>query len=106
MWLLALAGTGLHIGSQVVGTILTGSSLWSVLLFTGVLALIFGYLSYRFNTKRLLSHLDVAPLPQARAPGIHASIDRLTNRMNIDRPDVYTARLGQSNAFALGRGRS
>ncbi|WP_273837905.1 M48 family metalloprotease [Halococcus sp. PRR34] len=104
VWLLALAGIGLLVGSQVVGTILKGRSLWSVLLFTGVLALVFGYLSYRFNTKRLLSHLDVAPLSQARAPGIHAGVDRLTNRMSIDRPDVYTARIGQPNAFALGSG--
>ena len=102
--LLALAGIGVLVGSQVLSTLLTGSSLWSVLLFTSVLALVFGYLNYRFNTKRLLSHLHVAPLSQARAPRIHASVDRLTNRMNIDRPDVYGARFGQPNAFALGSG--
>lgn len=104
VWLLALAGVGLLIGSRVLGALLTGGSLPSVLLLTGVLALVFGYLSYRLNTKRLLAHLDVAPLSQARAPRIHASVDRLTNRMNIDRPDVYVARLGHPNAFALGSG--
>jgi heat shock protein HtpX len=102
--LLALAGIGVLVGTQVLDTLLAGSSLWSVLLFTGVLALGFGYLSYRVNTKRLLSHLNVAPLSQARAPRIHASVDRLTNRMNIDRPEVYVARLGQPNAFAFGSG--
>jgi heat shock protein HtpX len=103
-WLLALAGIGLLVGAQVLGGLLTGSSLWSVLLLTGVLALVFGYLSYRFNTNRLLSRLNVTPLSQAHAPRIHASVDRLTNRMNIDRPEVYVARLGQPNAFALGSG--
>jgi heat shock protein HtpX len=103
-WLLALAGIGLLVGAQVLGGLLTGSSLWSVLLLTSVLALVFGYLSYRFNTNRLLSRLNVIPLSQAHAPRIHASVDRLTNRMNIDRPEVYVARLGQPNAFALGSG--
>jgi heat shock protein HtpX len=102
--LLALAGIGVLVGSQMLSTLLARSSLWSVLLFTGVLTLGFGYLSYRLNTKRLLSHLNMAPLSQARAPRIHASVDRLTNRMNIGRSDVYTARLGQPNAFALGSG--
>lgn len=104
VWLLALAGLGLLVGSRVASTLLAGSSLWSLLLFTGVLALVFGYLSYRLNTNRLLSHLNVASLSQARAPRIHASVDRLTHWMNIDRPDVYIARLGQPNAFALGSG--
>ena len=102
--LLALAGIGVLVGSQMLSTLLAGSSLWSVLLLTGVLALVFGYLSYRFNTNRLLSRLNVTPLSQAHAPRIHASVDRLTNRMNIDRPEIYVARLGQPNAFALGSG--
>jgi heat shock protein HtpX len=104
VWLLALAGIGLLVGSRVFNTLLAGSSLWSILLFTGVIALVFGYLSYRLNTNRLLAHLNVAPLSQARAPEIHTSVDRLTYRMNNDRPDVYVAQLGQPNAFALGSG--
>jgi heat shock protein HtpX len=104
IWLLALAVGGLFVGSQLLVVLLTGSSLSSVLLLTAVLALVFGYLSYRLNTKRLLAHLDVDPLSQARTPRIHTSVDRLTNRMSIDRPDVYVARLGQPNAFALGSG--
>lgn len=104
VWLVVFAGVGLLVGSQLLGTLLTGSSLWSVFLTAGVLALVFGYLSYRQSTKRLLSRLNVTPLSEARAPRIHASIDRLTRRMSIDRPDVYLTRLGQPNAFALGSG--
>ena len=103
-WLLALAGIGVLVGSQLLGALLTDGTLPSVLVFTGVLALVFGYLSYRTNTKRLLSRLDVTPLTSARAPSIHASIDRLTRRMDINRPEVYVTRLGQPNAFALGTG--
>ncbi|MFB9809678.1 M48 family metallopeptidase [Haladaptatus pallidirubidus] len=54
------------------------------------------------STKRLLTRLNTAPLSEAQAPRIHMSIDRLTHRMSIDRPDVYITRLGQPNAFALG----
>jgi heat shock protein HtpX len=104
VWLLALAGVGLFIGSQLLVALFTGSSFWSVLLITGVLALVFGYLSYRLSTKRLLSRLNVAPLSQAHAPSIHESIARLSSRMSIDQPEVYLARLGHPNAFALGSG--
>ena len=103
-WLLVLAGTGVLVGSQLLSALLTDGTLPSVLVFTGGLALVFGYLSYRTNTKRLLSRLDVTPLTTARAPSIHASIDRLTRRMDINRPEVYVTRLGQPNAFALGTG--
>jgi heat shock protein HtpX len=102
--LVVFAGIGLLVSVQLLGILLTGSSLWSVLLIAGVLALVFGYLSYRMSSKRLLSRLNVAPLSEARAPEIHASTDRLTGRMGIDRPDIYLARLGQPNAFALGSG--
>lgn len=102
--LLVLAGGGLFVGSQLLWTLFTGSSFWSILLVMGVFALVFGYLSYRLNTKRLLSRLDVTPLSQAHAPGIHESIARLSSRMRIDQPEVYLARLGHPNAFALGSG--
>ena len=103
-WLLAIAGIGVLVGSQLLGALLAEGTLPSVLVFTGGLALVFGYLSYRANTNRLLSRLDVAPLTTAHAPNIHASVDRLTRRMDVNRPEVYVTRLGQPNAFALGNG--
>ncbi|MFC6963707.1 M48 family metallopeptidase [Halocatena marina] len=104
VWLLVIAGVGVLIASQAISALLTSSSLPSVLLFAGSMALVFGYLSYRTSTKRLLSRLPVTALSQSRAPSIHASVDRLTQRMRLDRPEIYTARLGQPNAFALGSG--
>ena len=101
-WLLALAGVGVLVGSQLLGSVLAGGTLPSLLLFAGGLALLFGYLSYRTNTQRLLARHDISQLPEARAPRIHASVDRLTRRMAVDRPAVYSGHLGQPNAFALG----
>ena len=104
VWLLGLAGIGVFAGSQVISVLLTSNNLPWMLLFVGGMTLVFSYLNYRRGSKRLLSHLNVTSLSKARAPRIHASIDRLTHRMNIDRPDVYIAHLGQPNAFALGSG--
>ncbi len=102
-WLLALAGVGVLFGSRILGALLTSTTLPAVVLGLGVIALVFGYMSYRVSSNCLLVHLQTTPLSKAHAPGIHASVDRLTRRMGIDQPDVYIARLGQPNAFALGR---
>ncbi|UPM45139.1 M48 family metalloprotease [Halocatena salina] len=102
--LLALAGVGVLVGVQMIGALLTSSSLPSVLLFAAGISLIVGYLSYRMSSTRLLSHLHATPLSDASAPGIHASLDRLTHKMHIDWPDVYVAHLDQPTAFALGSG--
>ncbi|RRJ31474.1 M48 family metallopeptidase [Halocatena pleomorpha] len=100
--LLALAGVGVLIGTQTISALLTSSSLPAVLLVGGGFSLVAGYLSYRVSSIRLLSQLQVISLSDIRAPTIHASINRLTHRMRIDRPEVYIARLGQPTAFALG----
>ncbi|UOO96376.1 M48 family metalloprotease [Halococcus dombrowskii] len=102
VWLLALAGIGVLVGSELFGALLADGALPSVLFVAVGFALLFGYLGYRTNSKRLLSRLDVTPLTQSRAPQIHASVDRLAQRMEIDRPEIYLGRLGQPNAFALG----
>ncbi|MFB6095755.1 MAG: M48 family metallopeptidase [Haloferacaceae archaeon] len=62
----------------------------------------FGYLSYRFGTGRLLASLDASPLSRERAPGLHRMVDRLTEEMNLSRPDVRVARMASPNALALG----
>ncbi|NKE35311.1 M48 family metalloprotease [Natronococcus sp. JC468] len=102
-WLLALAGFGIVVGVRVIEAFLSGTDLLVVTLLAIGIALLFGYLNYRIGTRRLLSRLETIPLSAVRAPSLQASVDRLTRRMNVDRPDVYVARLGQPNAFALGR---
>jgi heat shock protein HtpX len=103
-WLLATAGAAVLFGFQVLSALIIGGSLFSILIIASVLALVFGFLSYRRNPKRLLSRLNAVPLSKGRVPTVHVSIDRLTDRMGIDRPELYIVHLGQPNAFALGGG--
>ncbi|MFC6785305.1 M48 family metallopeptidase [Halobaculum halobium] len=71
---------------------------WTFLLAT----LISGYLTYRFGTGRTLAGLDARELPRERARGVHRVVDDLAAAMNVSRPGVYVARLGEPNALALG----
>jgi len=103
VWLLATAGAVVVFGYRVLGALVTGGSLPTLLVAVGVFALLVGYLSYRSGAKRLLSRLDAVALPRERAPMVHASLDRLAERMRTDRPELYTVNLGQPNAFVLGR---
>jgi heat shock protein HtpX len=101
-WLLALAGGSLFLGFRLIGTLFTGTDLLVAFLLASGVALVFGYLNYRIGTRQFLSQLEMLPLSSVHAPTIHASVERLTQRMNADCPDVYIARLNQPNAFALG----
>lgn len=60
-----------------------------------------GYLTYRFGTGRTLRGLDARELPRSRAPIVHELVDSLASSMDVDRPRVYVARLGEPNALAL-----
>lgn len=64
-----------------------------------------GYLSYLTGTRRLLASLDAAPVERSRAPGAYARLDRLVERMDVEPPTLYVARLPRPNAFALGGAR-
>lgn len=103
VWLLATAGAFVVFGYRVLGALVTGGSLLPLLVAVGAFALLVGYLSYRSGAKRFLSRLDAMALPRERAPTVHASLDRLAERMRTDRPELYTVNLGQPNAFVLGR---
>jgi heat shock protein HtpX len=70
-----------------------------------VATLLSGYLSYRFATVSLLRSLDARPLPRGRAPELHRRVDRLAERMALDRPDLLVTSLGAPNALALGSSR-
>lgn len=61
-----------------------------------------GYLSYRSGTARLLSAFPTSRLPRDRAPALHRRLDRLVERMDLDRPEVYVAQMGLPNALAVG----
>lgn len=67
-----------------------------------VIAVVFGFLSYRFGTNRMLANLNAVELPRRRAPAVHDMVDRLVEQMDIGRPDVLVAEMAAPNALALG----
>jgi len=71
-----------------------------------VASALFGYVSYRFGTARLLSSLDAAPLARERAPEAHRRLDGLVERMDVSRPRLLVGQLGAPNALAVGSGRN
>jgi heat shock protein HtpX len=70
--------------------------------FVGVLALCFGFLSYRIGTARLLARLDAAALPRDRAPGVVDRFDALAADMGVVDPTLLVADVGGPNALSLG----
>lgn len=80
---------------------LARGDLLAVVAWTTGLTVAFGYLSYRFGTRRLLARLDAVELPRSRAPGAYRRLDGLCERMNAGRPRLLVARLGGPNAMAV-----
>ncbi len=76
----------------------------TVLVVVGA-GLLVGYLSYRFGTAAVLSRLEAVELPRSRAPALYRRLDRLEERMGVDAPTLYVARLPAPNAFAIGTAR-
>ncbi|WP_311172793.1 M48 family metallopeptidase [Halobellus ordinarius] len=100
-------------GVLAAGSVVVFTSLWQggldpgvVVLGIGVGTLVAAYLSLRLGTQRILSQLDARELSEARAPAVHRLLADLADAMEIDRPRLLVARLGEPNAFALAtRGR-
>jgi heat shock protein HtpX len=96
-----------------VGVSLLVAAVWSdpeirvtTALALGGTTILVGLLSYRFGTSQLLSGLDARELPRRQFPVVYETIDRLTQRMAVDSPTLYVARLGSPNALAVGGVRS
>lgn len=68
-------------------------------------SLLFGYLSYRGGTARILGSLEATALPRDRAPELHARVDRLAERMDLAEPTLLVGRMPMPNALAIGGGR-
>lgn len=66
------------------------------------MAVLFGYLSYRYGTARLLAGLDAHELPREYAPDLHRRLDRVAGRMDVERPRLVVAQMAAPNALALG----
>lgn len=74
----------------------------SALVVAAAVTLTLGYLSYRHGTARVLAELDAVPLSPRRAPGAYRRLQRLADRMGIDPPTLYVARMAAPNAVSLG----
>jgi heat shock protein HtpX len=109
--LLALVGVTVLFGyAAAAGVVLLGLyALFSLdvdvqtaLAVAAAVTLALGYLSYRFGTARVLAELRAVPLSPRRAPGAYRRLQRLADRMGIDPPTLYVARMAAPNAVSLG----
>ncbi|WP_135805588.1 M48 family metallopeptidase [Halorussus marinus] len=91
-----------YLGYRLLAAIwLARGDVFTIVAWTTGLAVAFGYLNYRFGTRRLLARLDAVELPRSRAPGAHRRLDRLADRMDAGRPRLLVAALGAPNALAV-----
>ena len=63
----------------------------------------FGAVQYVLGKRSALETVDARELSSADAPAIHETVAALSEEMEIEKPDLYTAELGAPNAFAVGR---
>ena len=76
-----------------------------VLVTTAAIAgatLVLAYASYRTATGRVLEALEAEEVDRGRAPWLHHQLDVLCARMDVARPRLYVADMGEPNALALG----
>ncbi|GAB6879837.1 zinc metalloprotease HtpX [Halorubrum gandharaense] len=66
------------------------------------MTLLSAYLSYRVGTAQLVRALESTRVPRDRAPAVHRRVDALTERMEIDRPELFVADMRAPNALAVG----
>lgn len=76
--------------------------LTTMLTIVSGLIILFGYLSYRFGTARLIGALDATEVPRARAPGVYNRVERLAARADVAMPRLLVAQMEVPNALAVG----
>ena len=111
MALVGLSLLALYLGAAAVGTVVitavfTRQDLPTVVGLATVLALAFGFLSYRFGTGQLLSSMDAVAVDRERGTGLYRRLDWLTARMDVDTPTVFVAEMQLPNAMAIGTARN
>jgi len=70
-------------------------------VFVGV-AVALGYLNYRVGAARVLAQLHALPLEPRNAPRAYRVLDSLSDRMGVEPPTLYVARMPVPNAVSLG----
>ncbi len=102
LWLLVFAVGSAALVVRTIVAVVMSTTLVTVLVAAVGLSLLVGVLSHQSSGERLLSRLPVSELPHSRAPSLHASLDRLHERMAVDRPTLYLSRTNTPTAFVLG----
>ncbi|MFB6138849.1 MAG: M48 family metallopeptidase [Halosimplex sp.] len=115
----ALRGLMVVVGVLTLAVYLAGAYLVSVLarelwairpslstlaLYLGALTVAFAFVSYQVGTARILRDLRAWELPVDRGRPLYDRLDAYSAAMNVERPTVLVAEMGQPNALALGGG--
>ncbi len=105
--------TGLKARMAIVGSILFGFyALLAIVafemfgvglpvIFLGTIA--FAGFQYVFGKKVALWSAGAEDMPEDRYPGIHQSVERISEEMDLEKPRLMVAEMGMPNAFAVGR---
>jgi heat shock protein HtpX len=80
------------------------SPLTAALIF-GVFVIVAGFVGYRLGVARIVASLQARQLHRQRAPEVHRRLDRLSERMGVERPLLLVADLGTPNALSIGGAR-
>jgi len=66
-------------------------------------AILMNVVTYFFSDKIVLKMYKAQPITKAKAPDIHAMVERLAKKANIPKPKIYLVPTETPNAFATGR---
>jgi len=96
---LLLVGTCAVLG--LIGYGLGGVRLASIFVFSGLLL---GAGFYWYGDRTALALVGARELPQARAPVLHSSVERLAQRARVVKPRLHLIEHGPPLALSVGRG--
>ncbi|MFB6270948.1 MAG: M48 family metallopeptidase, partial [Halobacterium sp.] len=100
--LLAYVAAAAVVAAGVLALLSLDVPLPTALAVAAVVTLTVGYLSYRTGTARILAQLDAVPVAPQRAPTAYRTLETLADRMDVDPPTLYVARMAAPNAISLG----
>jgi heat shock protein HtpX len=86
----------------LVGYALSGVRVASVFVFCGLLV---AAAAYWFADRAAMGMVGARELPEAEAPALHATVERLAARAGVLKPRLYLLERGPLLALAAGRGR-
>src|SRR5438067_5771059 len=86
----------------LVGYGLSGVRVGSVFVFCGLLVAAAGYW---YADRAAMGMVGARELPQAEAPGLHSTVERLAARAGVLKPRIYLLERGPLLALSAGRGR-